>query len=369
MEALLWLKMNLPYLLLVCFSIGLTIMLHEFGHFIAARRAGITVYEFSVGFGPKIWQKKYDDTIYTVRLFPMGGFVNIKGLDEPDDDPNTPNSYQNTNVWQKMSVVFYGPLFNYIGALILFWFVGLFFGIGQFGVDVSSQLAEVLPNKPAAIAGVKKFDTVLSVNGKTVKDGKEMVRAINALPNKEITLKILRGKQEQYIKVKSYVGDKGQGLIGIRPALLLNMNFVKAPLGKTLLWGLEEIWRYTIAPIMIVVSLLNRDISPSMVGEGIMGPIGIGQLLFEVSKKGIPCLLLLSAVVSVALGITNLLPIPALDGMRLLLLLIGGIRGRQFDPKKEAMVHTVGFYALMVIFVLLTKQDIERIVRGQIFFK
>ncbi|MCL5037328.1 MAG: RIP metalloprotease RseP [Chloroflexi bacterium] len=354
--------------------IGFIIFVHELGHFLAALKYGVGVGEFSMGFGPILFSKEKNGIKYNLRLFPLGGFVSIKGEEGENEDPNDPANFQNKTLWERVVIIAAGALMNYVAAIILFLIVGIFFGVMTMAPVQSPVISNVLKDKPAAQAGLKKGDIITSVNGTAAAGWENMVEMIHQNPGRSIAVVVKRGNENLTFNIvpESFVdkeNGKTIGLIGIEPTHLIDLQFKKVGIMGAVYWTIEQTALWTYAPFKILIAIFSKQVPASMVAENMMGPLGIGHFIFQVVEKGVAPLIYICALISVSLGILNLLPIPALDGMRIFIMVIGAVIGKKIDPQKENLVHTIGFYCLLFLVILITKQDLVRIIQGTNYFK
>lgn len=323
--------------------LGVLIFVHELGHFIVARLAGIRVLEFALGFGKELlgWEK--GGTRYTLRAFPLGGFCRMLG---EDDDVHGEGSFQDQPVSWRFAVVSAGAVMNFLLAVVLFFMVYFFFlGVPQ---TDSTEIGQVLPEGPAEEVGLVEGDKVLAINGEEMADWDSVVSKINANPEKEISLYIERNGQEKTIRV--IPEEEGErGLIGIAPVAEKYSFF------PSLYLGFENTW-FFIQLIIVSIFQMIAGIIPADVA----GPVGIVAVVGEVMETGLSNLFTLAAIISVNLGLINLLPIPALDGSRLVFLLLEAIRGKPIDPQKEGFIHLVGFTLLILLMIFIAFQDVTR---------
>lgn len=325
------------------FVLGILIFFHELGHFIIAKWVGIKVNEFSLGFGPKFVDFKRGETIYSVRVFPLGGFVKLEGEDEKTEDER---GFSNKPIWQRISVVSAGPFMNFVLALILLWIIGFFTGI------TTNVIHEITPGGPADVAGLKPGDRIIQINDYKVDEWDEVVSIISRNPGKELTIGVMRGTDiEQYQvvpeTVKSEMGERG--IIGIK-SQILKRDFLKSLqyAFKRVIWVIVNI----IAGIVLMIQ--------KRAAVDIIGPVGIIYLVGEAARFGIFDLLSLASFISINLGLFNLLPIPALDGGRIFFILVELVRGKPLDPNKEGLIHFIGFAILMLLMFLVLFKDIVR---------
>jgi regulator of sigma E protease len=433
MQLIHWLAQNGIGLIAVVMSFGFLIFIHELGHFIMAKRAGVRVYEFALGlFGPQIIMAKRDkdkkmrfyflpflkkkeeapaeaavesgapagaeassgdasppdtaavtvsddrsdsdETEYSIRLIPMGGFVDMREDSAPADDHDR-HHFQNATIWNKIKIVACGPLMNYVTALLLFWFIGLAWGVGSF--YLKPRIGEVIKGSPAESIGLQHGDYITAIDGVKVKDAFEMMDIIHKSPEQEITLQIQRGTgRDEQVFEKSVrtvlVPDIKErvGMIGFKvDQKALDIKFTPAPPGTVLKEGLDQMKHFTIAPFYAFALIFKGKMKAKEIREGSAGPVGIGQMFFETYNKGFKCLLYLCAVVNVLIGAFNLLPIPPLDGFRIFQFGVEWVRRKPFNQTHVGYVLTAGFVLLMSMVVFFTYYDIVRLIKGVSFFK
>ncbi|NLM51441.1 MAG: RIP metalloprotease RseP [Firmicutes bacterium] len=326
---------------------GLLVFFHELGHYLAAKNAGIGVLEFALGFGPKLISKEINATIYSLRAFPLGGFVRLAGED-PEESVRE-DSFQKQPVWKRFTVIAAGPLMNFVLAIILFSLIYFaFLGVPDYD---STVIGKVLPGGQAETVGLQAGDRIISVAGQEVNKWQELVAVIHAHPEREIEIVFARNDTIQQVTVTPVRDEQtGNGLIGIQAKTYLYQPFASLRLGvEHCIWLL----RYLLTSL---VQMITGRTAPE-----IMGPVGIIHLVGEVARTGLMNLISLAAIISLNLGVINLLPIPALDGSRLLFLTVEGLRGRPIDPHKESFVHFIGFTLLIVLMIVIAYRDIMNI--------
>jgi regulator of sigma E protease len=319
---------------------GLLVFIHEFGHFLVAKLSDIRVREFSLGMGPPIAKLKRGDTEYSLRILPLGGYVKMEGEDEQTSDPR---AFSSKHVLTRMSVIFAGPVMNFILAIILIAVIGFFAG-------VATTRISVIPEGPAYQAGVQDGDTVVSIDAVRVNTWDEVVELISQKPNKEIEMVVLRDKNYFTYYIKTIVDpESNRGVVGIKAEILKNsiVESVKVGVERTF-WISKMILR---GIILIIRGKTKADV---------VGPLGIVHLVGEAARVGILNLVYLAAVISINLGLFNLFPIPALDGSRIFFLVVEILRGRPIEPEKEGLIHFVGFTILMILMIFVAYKDIMR---------
>lgn len=339
-------------LLTVVVVFGALIFFHEFGHFLAARRAGVRVDEFSLGFGPRVGGFRRGWTAYNLRAVPLGGFVRLAGLypARPGEEPPPGQSFQDKTVAQRMGIVAAGPAANLVLAFVLFTAVLAAFGVAR----PTLVIGRIQPGSAAEAAGLQPGDRVLAVDGRPVRAWVELQRAIAGSPRRPLVLRVERsGAEEELTLVPGEMG--GRGFAGIAPT----MEKVRSPLWRAVPEGAA--WTAG------VLSLTWQGLAAAVRGEGmaeVLGPVGIGQQIGAASRLGLEYLLTITAVISVNLAFLNLLPIPALDGSRLAFLALEAVRRKPIDAEKEGFIHFVGFALLLLLLLMVTYRDLVRLMGG-----
>lgn len=328
---------------------GLLIAIHEAGHFLVARWAGMRVDRFSIGFGPPIATFRRGETEWRIGLLPIGGYVAIAGMNPSDEGcpPGDPASFQNKPAWKRLLVMVAGPAMNYVLAWVML--VGLFLA-GAAQPDLSrAEVGELMPGMPAAEAGLRAGDRIRAVGPTEVEDFRALARAVGENAGKPIALLVERDGRPLEVTVT----PNDEGLIGIRPPEML------------VRYGPLEAIRQATA-VTVVGSLAIIDGLVSLLrGEaqgGLVGPVGIATEVARQAERGMRWLVGISINISIALGFFNLLPIPALDGGRAAFVLVEMIRRKPMDARAEAWVHLIGFIFLVGLILVVTVGDVGRLV-------
>ncbi len=402
---------------------GALVFFHELGHLVFAKRAGMLCREFAIGFGPKVFSFRSNETLYTIRLLPLGGFVRVAGEDpelveikpgynvglvfghndkvtkiivnnktkypnakvieveqidlvhrlsisgfEQDDDglqtfqideramlvvddqetqiaPYN-RQFASKTVPQRAMQIFAGPMMNFILALVLFVILGTLVG-----TPVKQPILGELTSDGSAIeSGLQQGDRVLSIDNQDIVNWEEMVNIIQQNGEQELLFSIERGGQQLEIPVTPKVRDGEKiGFIGVYPS-------VEKSLLGSVTYGFEQTYFWT---KQILVGLSQLIVGQFSIDD-LSGPVGIYSLTDEVAQTGIYNLMRWASILSINLGIVNLLPLPALDGGRLIFIGIEAVRGKPVDPQKEGIVHFIGFALLMLLMLVVTWNDIQR---------
>jgi len=408
---------------------GLLVFFHEFGHFLFAKRAGIMVREFAIGMGPKIYGKTHGETIYTIRLLPIGGYVRMAGEDmdgaelQPgyrvglivDEDNVVKKIIFNQNnkqlpdllfleveradlekelfvegydeeenlvrynvardcmlvengretliapydrqfnaktVGQRSMTIFAGPLFNFILAFVIYLLIGLFYGVPTY----EPIITEVVANDPAAQAGMVAGDKVTAIDGQAVEKWQDLAGNVQDRPGETINVTIERDGQTKNLPmtVKAMTDEntgETYGQIGVKYESPREFNPLKA-----VVYGAQETYNMTVR----IFELLGMLVTGKFTIDALSGPVGIYKATEAVAQYGFMNLMNWAAMLSINLGIMNLLPLPALDGGRLLFFGYEALRGKPIDRQKEGLVHFVGIVLLMILMVIVTWNDIQR---------
>ncbi|MFZ0214741.1 MAG: M50 family metallopeptidase [Candidatus Dormiibacterota bacterium] len=327
---------------------------HEAGHMLAAQLTKIRVYEFAIGFGPKVLSAKRGDTQYSLRLFPIGGYVRMAGQEPGDYD--APGAFNKRPAWARLVTLLAGPAANLVVAMIVVMIVGF----TALNSD-PGKIATVTPGSPAATAGLTANDSIRTVNGKPVQTGGEIHNLEQKNPSAPLVLQVQRpdGSAFKTTLHPQYVKAQKAYLIGISvQSLVTPLDAVRA--------GVEFPWTATIAIVTSIAMVISGAIPGGLLGpNGVGGPLATGDFAYQAAAAGFPTWLTLAALLSVSVAIFNLLPVPALDGGRILVVLLEKLRGAPFDPNREAAIQRVGFIAVLALVLLVALFDVQRIASGQ----
>lgn len=326
--------------------LAVLILLHEAGHFGVARACGMRVTRFSIGFGPVLtsFRPKGSETTYQIAAVPLGGFVQIAGMDPHEPlEPGDTRSYAARPLWQRAAVVFAGPAANYLVAAVLF---AALYAIGFPRAETGTVIGEVTAGKPAARAGLEPGDRVLSIDGRTVRRWDEIAASTHASPGKTITFEVRRGERTLELRARPARDPRsGLGIVGIAPAIRLD----RRPGLGAIPAGFHQAGHDAVALVRSLTTLAL---------DSLMGPVGIVALASDQVQRGVRAILLLGGGLSVALSVMNFLPLPALDGGRLVFLGYEMVLRRRVRPRFEALVHWVGLILLLALLAVITFRDI-----------
>lgn len=340
----------MPNILAAIIAFGVMIFCHELGHFLVAKRVGVTVHAFALGFGPRIVGFRRGGTLYSVNLLPFGGYVRMAGEDL--DDSGGLGSFRVKTVWQRMAVVVAGPVMNLLLAVVLLTGTALSLGVP---VGVGNRIGQLMSGWPAEQAGLRQGDAIVAIDGTPMQDGQQIIDTIHRRPNQQLVLTIERGGQRFDVKVTSRLDPRQQiGLIGFRPQAIRE----RMGPGRALTWSLGTTGE-TVDVIFSTLAGLFRNGRRLL--DQLAGPVGAVKFLGDAGAAGAEMFTYTAAALSVMIGIFNLLPLPALDGGRLLFLAVEAVRRRPVDPKREGYIHLVGFALLILLLVTLTVRDIGRL--------
>ncbi len=332
------------------------IVFHELGHFLLARLAGMKVERFSVGFGPILARRQVGETEWALSALPLGGYVKIAGMD-PTETHEDPRAYSNKPAWARLLVIGAGPVANYLLAAVLFAIVLM---MGPLVPDVSrTDIAQIMGGMPAAAAGLERGDRVTAVDGESVDNWAELQAAINARPGQETLLLIERDGEIIEVEIVPNEIPTEEGPIGQIGIVPFGRRTDGRPVGEALLGGVTYTWDWN---ARIIVAL--KDIITGKEKADVQGPVGIIRETNRAAGEGMVPLLILVAIISVHLALFNLLPIPALDGGRLVFLLFELLFRRPVNARVELTVHAVGFILLLGLILVVTFRDVGRIFSG-----
>lgn len=352
--------MTILYVLLALLLLGVLITVHEFGHFAAARLCGIPVKEFSIGFGPKLvqWQSKKHETLFSLRPIPMGGFCMFYG--DTDDDPDgtkmkdDPRNYNNAAVWKRMLSVFSGPLMNFVLAFV----IAIVLMAAYAGYATTPFVADVVEGQPAAEAGLMPGDLFVTVRGQDMTNAytTDVSNAIGDISGGQaVELTILRDGAEMDFTIQpEYNETEGRYMIGIT----IQQGYDDLPANMVI----PSAWNMCKQAATVILDSLGKLVTT---GEGLdqtAGPVGVVQMVAEETRQGgFETYLYLTVIISINLGLMNLLPIPGLDGSRLVFMAIEAVRRKPVSQNIEAMIHLAGYVLLIGLMLFFTFKDVLRI--------
>jgi regulator of sigma E protease len=340
------------FILVALLVLGVLIFVHELGHFIVAKLSGMPVDEFSLGFGPAIVSKQWGETQYSLRILPLGGYNKIAGM-EPNDD--RPNGFNHKPLAARMGVILAGSLSNLVFAVLIF--VIMFSVIGVPTASNANLIGDILPKSPAESAGLQPGDRIVMIDGRQTSTWDDVASSIHGKGARPVTLLIERNERDFSLAITpKYDPTSKSSLIGIVPtSAWLKQGFFPAVQS-----GLQESYGWSVQ----IVQSLGQLFTGRVQMQDLSGPVGIVKTLGDTAREGLRYLLLLTGVLGINLAIVNLLPIPALDGSRLVFLLLEGVRGKPINPEKENIIHLVGFAVLMCLVLMITYNDIIRLFSG-----
>lgn len=345
--------------------LSVLVLAHELGHFWAARRAGMRVEEFGFGFPPRLFRFKKGDTVYSINLIPFGGFVKILGEDGNNQD--SPESFISKKAGTRSLVLAAGVLMNILLTVILLSIgnfsglrIGLADGQGAGASDIKVQIVEVVTGGPAEVAGIRIFDEIINATAggstQNVTDIAEFQKLINENRGQEVNLKIARGgKVFDYQIIPRLNPPPGQGALGIS---LARTGVVKSPWYLAIPNAARDTFLMLTALISGYIGIIKNIFLTGKAGIEVTGPIGIAVITGQAARQGWVFLIQLTAWISINLAVINSLPFPALDGGRLLFVLIEKLKGSPVPRKLEASINAAGFAFLLALMVIITAKDL-----------
>jgi regulator of sigma E protease len=356
--------------------LSILVVLHEGGHFLLARWNGVRVNDFAVGFGPTLlkWTSKRSGTNYRINLLPIGGYCAMQGEDGKSNEAEqqrefraaappaavrADDNFQSKSPLRRLSIVVAGPIANFILAFAIFFVAAISFGVAS--GTVSQQIGILMPGSPAMKAGLQLGDKVLSIDGRSFSSGEAMIAKIHASAGKPLTIAYRRAGSDRTVRVTPYlakVDGKMVGLIGFRPI----PTFERVGLFQAIPVASQEFASQLVGQLTGYGQLITHPVQHA---ASISGVIGMERAASVYQDLGWGPYLSLAAAISIALGVLNLFPFPALDGGRAVFIVAEMLRGRPVEPEKEALVHVTGFAVLMVLMVFVAYHDIANIVTGK----
>ena len=341
--------------------VSVVILAHELGHFFTAKAMGVRVEEFGLGFPPRIFGIRWGETLYSLNAIPFGGFNKMTG----EEDPSDARSLAGKGVCARLLVLSGGILVNLILPFLLF---SIAFMVPHTVVTEPVMVTKVAPNSPAARAGIEPGDTLLSINGKPLQNIVQLLRTVQLNLGEEVTIIVKHSDltTETVQVIPRWRPPENEGAIGIE------IDLEAAQINRITTRESYPFWKAIprgVTALIETLSLYKDGIISLFVGTApleLVGPVGIVQMTGEAAKAGFAPLLEFASVISIAIAITQLLPIPALDGGRIVFVLLEVVRrGKRVPPKVEGMIHLVGFFLIIAIILAVTYNDILSIIAGE----
>lgn len=337
------------------FVFGLLVLFHEFGHFITAKMTGMWVREFAIGFGPKLVSYKYGETVYSLRCVPLGGFNDIAGMEPDSDEAADSRAYLNKPVWARMIVISAGSIMNFILPVFLFW--GIFFFAGVSSPSPEPVLGEVIKDKPAYLAGLRDGDRIIRIDDKSIDSWKDFTAVIANGSGKVFHVEYKRGDEiKTTTLIPTFDQSAKRSMIGVISA------------SKTEYPGFVDSAIYAVQKTGFIIYKMLEGLVQLITGKApsaeISGPIGVAQMAGEVAALGFLPLLNFAALLSLNLGVINMLPVPALDGGHFMTLVLELLRGKPLGAKATHYTQVVGITLLVMLMLFATKNDIARMFFG-----
>ena len=331
------------------FVFGILVTVHEFGHFITAKLTGMKVEEFSIGFGPKIYQQQEGETLYSLRMLPLGGYNKIAGMD-PEDPEDLERGFNSKPVTSRMLVILAGSLMNFILPVLIFF--GIFLAYGMEVPQNTPVLGQIVEGYPAAQSGLKEGDRVLSINGQPVSQWPDIRTRLADAGTKPVPFEIQRDKEKLTVTVPPVLNpETGKPFIGVVSSLK------KVQLTP---------WQAAVSSVTATKNIIKNmyaSLYHMVTGKTkaeLSGPVGVAKMAGQVAHKGFDMLLQFTAMLSLNLAIINLLPLPALDGGHFLILLIEAITGHKLGKTAMQNIQKIGVAMILAITIFATFKDLTR---------
>ena len=331
------------------FVFGILVTVHEFGHFITAKLTGMKVEEFSIGFGPTIYQQQEGETLYSLRMLPLGGYNKIAGMD-PDDPEDPERGFNSKPVTSRMLVILAGSLMNILLPVLIFF--GLFLAFGMDVPENKPVLGQIIEGYPAEQSGLKEGDRILSINGKPVHEWLDIRKNIADSGMQSIPFEIQRDQEKLTITVTPGVNpETGKPFIGVVSSLK-NVRLTPVQAAVASVTATKNIIKNMYASLYHMVTGKTK--------AEFSGPVGVAKMAGEVAHKGFDRLMQFTAMLSLNLAIINLLPLPALDGGHFLILLIEAVTGHKLGKTAMQNIQKVGVAMILALTIFATFKDLTR---------
>jgi regulator of sigma E protease len=348
--------MSLMNIVMALLALSILIFIHELGHYWAARATGVRVEEFAIGFGPAIVKYKRNGTAYRLNWLPLGGYVKMLGEDNPEA-ANAPDNFNNRPLAARILVIVAGVIMNFIGAILILTLM-----INLYGAPTNKIkdifVASVIAGSPAESAGMQANDRLLAVNGKKIETPVDFTDEIKKNEGRPVAVQVLRDSKTVDLQVTPARQGDNPPTIGIHIDGTQVFERYGGFFGNTKA-AIQKTWQLT----YMTVDGFRQLVTGHVQMKDLSGPVGIIQITGQASESGVPHYLFIMALLSVNLAVLNLVPIPGLDGGRLVFLILEGLRrGKRIPLEKEASINLIGILFLLGLMVVVTFQDVFKLI-------
>ncbi|MEI6266894.1 MAG: site-2 protease family protein [bacterium] len=367
-------------ILALIFVFGLLVFVHELGHFVAAKLVGVEVKTFAFGFPPRIWSKKYKDTVYAINALPLGGYCTLRGQDEENltaseavKEQANPKSLASKKPIEVLFILVAGVFMNIMLAIFLLYICYLV-GFQPILPDMQNYsnitdsrqvlITGVEKDAPAEKQGLKSGDIIIKVDGIKVANMQEVITLIQKVSdgNKSVSLLVLRANKEQKLNISTYqskVNSGGKEINVQRIGITLeNVGVIRGNIFSSLVAATSQVFKSIGMTFMAIIDLFKNLVLRFQVSDNISGPVGIVVVTNYFASMGFMYVLQFAAILSISLAVFNILPIPGLDGGHILLTLIEVIRGKKIDSRKKNIISLAGFGVLILLIIIITVKDL-----------
>lgn len=354
------LRMTLLIFLLI---LSVLVLVHELGHFLMAKRAGILVEEFGFGLPPRLWGKKIGETIYSINWLPIGGFVKLYGEDHPELE-NPVRTFFGQNKLVRFSVLIAGVVMNFLLGVVVFSII-----YSRLGIPTQTEtvrVMDVVADSPASAAGIKSGEVVMAVGNEAIKSTDRFIEVIDANRGKEVEITLGDGNKGKYGRIVKVMPrehpPEGEGALGVAISSIEMQQFPwwQMPVRGAVV-GVKEAFAWGVTIGSGLAHMVSRWVVEGRPPADVAGPVGIFQLTGGVAQAGVLAVLQFMGVLSINLAVLNLLPLPALDGGRLAFLAVETVTRRRLRPGVEKLIHAAGMIALLGLMAVVTVNDLVRL--------
>lgn len=340
-------------LIILCLVLGIIVFIHEFGHFIAAKRLGVCVSEFAIGMGPKIFKFKKGETTYSLGLLPIGGYNAIQMTEKENPKTKKERVFENKSFLGKLYILLNGIFFNLILAIVFLFINGIFYG----SPDTRALVGDVVIDSPSYNAGLIKGDVITEINGKTVKSWDEALIILQyGDKTKKYEFTVLRDNEYKKLTIVPEITKDEEGkntnYFGFGTSTYKKHGFVNA---------IKYCFTGTYKMIESLVIILGNLFTGKIGLNNLSGPVGVFTVIDTLKETGLENIIYLVSYLSLNVGIINLLPVPVFDGGRVLLVIIEKIKGKKVNPKLEEWLNTIGFILLLILMIYVTLNDVLKL--------